>query len=93
MKGFVETATAFWYSQEIKEPADGAKTVGARDRKFESVEDAVTFVMEKLSATERGTSMIMTKSRSFYPMDMEGIYAGLKTGKKPARREPAGSAV
>jgi len=62
-------------------PADGSKKFGGRDRKFESVENAVTFVMEKLSATERGTSMIMTHSRSIYPMDMKRIYEGLKMRK------------
>ena len=76
-----EAATVFWYSQEIKKPADGSKKFGGRDRKFESVENAVTFVMEKLSATERGTSMIMTHSRSIYPMDMKRIYEGLKMRK------------
>jgi len=76
-----EAATVFWYSQEIERPADGAKKLGGRDRKFESVENAVTFAMEKLSATERGTSMIMTHSRSIYPMDMKGIYEGLKMRK------------
>ena len=78
-----EPATVFWYSQEIKKPADGSKKFGGRDRKFESVENAVTFVMEKLSATERGTSMIMTDSRSIYPMDIKRIYEGLKTSKSP----------
>ena len=78
-----EAATVFWYSQEIKEPADGATKLGGRDRKFECVENAVTFVMEKLSATERGTSMIMTHRRSIYPMDMKRIYAGLRVRKSP----------
>ena len=76
-----EAATVFWYSQEIKKPADGSKKFGGRDRKFESVENAVTFVMEKLSATERGTSMIMTHSPSIYPMDMKRIYEDLKMRK------------
>lgn len=78
-----EAATVFWYPQEIKKPADGGK-LGGRDRRFESVENAATFVMEKLSATERGTSIIMTDSRSIYPMDIQGIYEGLKTRKKVA---------
>jgi hypothetical protein len=78
-----EAATVFWYPQEIKKAADGGK-LGGRDRKFESVENAATFVMEKLSATERGTSIIMTDSRSIYPMDIQGIYEGLKTRKKVA---------
>jgi hypothetical protein len=79
-----EAATVFWYPQEIKKPADGARKLGGRDRKFESVENAATFVMEKLSATERGTSMILTDSRSIYPMDIKGIYEGLKTRKSPS---------
>jgi hypothetical protein len=83
MKGSIEAATVFWYSREIKKSADGVKKLGGRNRKFESVETAVTFVMEKLSATERGTSIIMTDSRSIYPMDMKGIYAGLKIGNSP----------
>jgi hypothetical protein len=77
-----EAATVFWYPQEIKKPADGAR-LGGRDRRFENVENAATFVMEKLSATERGTSMIMTDSRSIYPMDIKRIYEGLKTRKSP----------
>ena len=81
MKVFAEAATVFWYSKEIRRPADGEKKLCEIDRKFESVENAVTFVMEKLSATERGTSMIMTDSRSIYPTDIKGIYAGLKMGK------------
>jgi hypothetical protein len=73
-----EVATVFWYPQESNKPADGAR-LGARDRKFESVENAAAFVMEKLSATERGTSMIMTDRRSIYSMDIKVIYEGLKT--------------
>jgi len=83
MKGSTEVATVFWYSREIREPADGVKKLGVRNRKFESVENAVAFVMEKLSATERGTSIIMTATRSIYPMDMKDIYAGLKPGNSP----------
>lgn len=75
-----KAATVFWYPHEIKKPAGGTK-LGERDRKFESVENAATFVMEKLSATERGTSMIMTGSRSIYSMDIKGIYEGLRTRK------------
>jgi hypothetical protein len=74
-----EAATVFWYPHEIKRSANGARKLGGRDRKFESVENAVTFVMEKLSATERGTSMIMTDSRSIYSMDIKDLYEDLKT--------------
>ena len=83
MKGSIEAATVFWYSREIKTSADGVKKLDRRNRKFESVENAVTFVMEKLSATERGTSIIMTDSRSIYPMDMKSIYTGLEIGNCP----------
>lgn len=75
-----EAATVFWYSQQSKKPADGGR-LGGRDRKFESIENAAAFVMEKLSATERATSMIMTDSRSIYSTDIRGIYEGLKAGK------------
>jgi hypothetical protein len=79
-----EAATVFWYSQESEKPADGARLDG-RDRKFKSVENAATFVMEKLSATERATSMIMTDRRSIYSMDIKGIYENLKT-RRPGLR-------
>jgi len=72
-----EAATVFWYPNEGNRHADGTG-LGGRDRRFESVENAAAFVMEKLSATERGTSMIMTDRRSIYAMDIEGIYLGLK---------------
>jgi hypothetical protein len=76
-----EAATVFWYSHEIEKSADGTNKLGGRDRKFESVENAVTFVMETLSATERGTSMIMTDSRSIYSMDISRMYEGRKMRK------------
>jgi hypothetical protein len=79
-----EAATVFWYSQESEKPTDGARLDG-RDRKFESVENAATFVMEKLSATERATSMIMTDRRSIYSMDIKGIYENVKT-RRPGLR-------
>jgi hypothetical protein len=87
-----EAATVFWYPQEIRKPADGGK-LGGRDRKFESVENAATFVMEKLSATERGTSIIMTDSRSIYPMDIQGIYERLKARKKAAGARSSNAGV
>jgi hypothetical protein len=73
-----ESATVFWYPLGGNKPADGT-AIGGRDRKFESVENAAMFVMEKLSATERGTSMIMTDRRSIYAMDIADIYERLKT--------------
>ena len=76
-----EAATVFWYPQALRKSADSAGKLDGRDRKFESVENAVAFVMEKLSATERGTSVIMTDSRSIYPMDIRSIYEGLKSRK------------
>jgi hypothetical protein len=76
-KIMTEAATVFWYPQESKKSADGARP-GGRDRKFESVENAATFVMEKLSGTERATSMIMTDRRSIYSMDIKGIYESQK---------------
>jgi hypothetical protein len=76
-----KAATVFWYPQATRKSADSARKLDARDRKFESVENAAAFVMEKLSATERATSIIMTDSRSIYPMDIKGIYEGLKARK------------
>jgi hypothetical protein len=79
-----EAATVFWYPQASNRPADGT-AIGGRDRKFESVENAAMFVMEKLSATERGTSMIMTDRRSIYAMDIADIYEGLKA-RRPGQK-------
>ena len=79
-----EVATVFWYPHQSKKPADSAG-LGGTDRKFESIENAATFVMEKLSATERATSMIMTQRRSIYPMDIRGIYEGLKTNRPASK--------
>ena len=79
-----ETATVFWYPHASNRAADGT-TRGGSDRKFESVETAAMFVMEKLSATERGTSMIMTDRRSIYAMDIAVIYERLKARRPEAK--------
>ena len=80
-----ETATVFWYPHAGNRAADGS-TRGGSDRKFESVETAARFVMEKLSATERGTSMIMTGRRSIYAMDIAVIYEKARRLEPKAKR-------
>jgi hypothetical protein len=79
-----KAVTVFWYPQASRDSQATPGRLDGSDRKFESVENAAAFVMEKLSATERGTSVIMTDSRSIYPMDIKGIYEDLKTRR--ARR-------
>jgi hypothetical protein len=46
---------------------------------FESVENAVIFVMETLSQRDRNSAMIQTDHRSIHQPDIEGIYASIKT--------------
>jgi hypothetical protein len=46
---------------------------------FESVENAVIFVMETLSERDRSSAMIQTDHRSIHQPDIEGIYASIKT--------------
>jgi hypothetical protein len=74
-----EAATVFWHSTEMLRPEHHSKISRGRDRKFESVENAVRFVMESLSAGDRSTAMIQTDQRSIHLADIEAIYNGFKT--------------
>ena len=76
-----EAATAFWYPTEMIAATFGEKILRGKERKFESVENAVTFVMETLSEHDRGTAMIQTNQRSIQHPDIEAIYAGIKNKK------------
>jgi hypothetical protein len=73
-----EAATVFWHPAEMIKSTPGAKIMHGRERKFESVENAVTFVMENLSEHDRGTAMIQTDQRSIHPPDIKAIYEGSK---------------
>jgi hypothetical protein len=73
-----ETATVFWYPPTTN-PTPGSKIIHGKERMFESVENAVVFVMETLPEQHRHTAMIKTDHRSIHQPDIEGIYAGIKT--------------
>jgi hypothetical protein len=74
-----EAATVFWHSTDMLKPEHHGKISRGRDRKFESVENAVRFIMESLSAGDRSTAMIQTDQRSIQLPDIEAIYGVLKT--------------
>jgi hypothetical protein len=73
-----DTATVFWYPP-IDNPIPGSKVIQGKERMFESVENAVVFVMETLPEQHRQTALIKTDHRSIHQPDIEGIYAGIKT--------------
>jgi hypothetical protein len=74
-----EAATAFW----IPAPAMVATNPGqpifhrGKDRQFESIENAVKFVMEELSDRDRPTAMIQTDSASIEYRDIERMHRGM----------------
>jgi hypothetical protein len=75
-----EAATAFW----IPAPTMVAARPGqpmfqrGRDRQFESVENAVKFVMEELSDRDRPTAMIQTDNASIQYGDIERMHRGMR---------------
>ena len=73
-----DTATVFWYLP-IDNPIPGSRVIHGKERMFESVENAVVFVMETLPEQHRQTALIKTDHRSIHQPDIEGIYAGIKT--------------
>jgi len=73
----MEAATAFWHSTAMLAAQPHAKISRGRDRQFESIENAVKFVMENLDPGDRATAMIQTDNRSIHLADIEAIYAGL----------------
>jgi hypothetical protein len=74
-----EAATVFWYPPPIANPIPGSKVIHGKERMFESVENAVIFVMETPSERDRSSAMIQTDHRSIHQPDIEGIYASIKT--------------
>jgi hypothetical protein len=73
-----EAATVLWHSTEMFKPEPHSKISRGRDRQFESVENAVRFVMETLSDGDRATAMIQTDNRSIHLDDIVAIYGGLQ---------------
>jgi len=76
-----EAAIVFWFPIEMLKPIPGATIWNGKDRKFESVENAVIFVMETLSVDDRRTAMIQTDQMSIHPPDIQAIYEGMKNKK------------
>jgi hypothetical protein len=73
-----EAATVFWHSTGMLKSALHSKISRGRDRKFESVENAVRFIMQTLSPGDRSTAMIQTDNRSINLEDIATIYHALK---------------
>jgi hypothetical protein len=81
-----EAATAHWFPTEADRPVR-YKPEPSKDRKFASVDKAVKFLMEQLSAIERSKAHIRTSSRYLSIDDIERI---LRRSKGVARsRSPA----
>jgi hypothetical protein len=76
-----EAATVFWHSTEMFKSEPHSKISRGRDRKFESVENAVTFAMETLSEGDRSTAMVETDQRSIHLRDIQAIYEGMRKRK------------
>jgi hypothetical protein len=71
-----EAATVRWFPAVVSrlEP----EVVIGRDRTFESVDNAVTFVMEELRETERATAYIATHSSEIEITAIRRMYASRK---------------
>jgi hypothetical protein len=61
-----EAATVYWFQTAT---AEGSYI------KFESLENAVRFVMEELSETDRSTAFIQTDGGDIYIEDIQKMYA------------------
>jgi hypothetical protein len=68
-----EAATVRWFP-----PVVAGQVVVGRDRTFESVDNAVTFVMEELKGMERATAHIATDSREINIEEIRQMYAERK---------------
>jgi hypothetical protein len=69
-----EAATVFWTPFRMTDRKFGEPIVGEQNRKFESVENALTFVMENLSRVDRQTALIQTDYGSLHLADIEERY-------------------
>ena len=65
-----EAATVCWFP-----PVVAGQVVSGRDRTFESVDNAVTFVMEKMKENERAYAQIVTDSREIGIEEIRRMYA------------------
>ena len=73
-------ATVCWFPAEAYRPVgrQPKTVVWGKDRTFESVDKAVTFVMEELSALERSDASVVTPSRLIGIHDIERMYTARK---------------
>jgi hypothetical protein len=76
----MEAARVLWIQEPtMSSPKPGSKIYHrGSDRLFESVENAVRYVMETLTAYERSTAMIQTDSRTIHLPDIEAMHAHMK---------------
>jgi len=79
----MEAAKVLWMPEPemVARPPGSQIIPGGRDRQFESVENAVRFVMEDLSEYERGNAIIQTDSGTIHRADIEAMYAQQKAGE------------
>lgn len=80
----MESATVMWHPVEFIVQNPDATIWNGKDRKFESVENAVIFAMETLSDGDRATVVIQTDGRSIDLAEIEAIYDGMKRVERPA---------
>ena len=70
-----EAATVFWTPVKMTDRRLGQAIVGEEHRIFESVENALTFVMEDLSWVDRQSVLIQTDYGPLHLADIEERYA------------------
>ena len=73
-----ETATAYWFQTAT---AEGSYI------KFESLENAVRFIMQELSEADRSTAFIQTDDGDIYLDDIQKMYAA----SSPPEQEDRGN--
>ena len=74
-----EAATVHWLPARVYRPVGHEpEAVWGRDRTFESVDNAVLFVMDELGEAERTNAYIATASRDISTDDIKRMYAARK---------------
>jgi hypothetical protein len=73
-----QAAKVIWNEVTMRPVTLGKKIDTSATRDFESVPNAVRFVMEKLSPSERATAMIQTDEAGLLTGEIEVLYSRLK---------------
>lgn len=76
-----QAATVTWLVMDETQEAASNQPLfvkQSREKKFESVTNAVVFVMEKLSTSNRATAMIHTDAREIQMPETEVLYSQIK---------------